>query len=420
MQNPSVQSSGRRFLKRVGFALFQTAIFGTLIGGLASVRVPRTQLETEGAPQTVLANLVELLDGVERIAYDARVRALGESLQRQRPKESKSQERVVVVTVDDDTLGNARQSEHPGLASYPWPREIIGGMTHRLVQEGASVVLIDMLFPELSPRGCSTQQLGAEEASDDGTFRNLLAEDPGSSALAFSWSVPRASPPAFQLWPYRVLVGTHASQAEARARAQAVLASQRPAFMISSGDKVEVWAGVEDEREGQLVAARFGAGPSLVRERRSADDASRVTALDLFVSLAEVEVEGLDPSKLLQVRTLQHPVVQLLGAQSLYGAVTGFPDADGTLRGTLHLVSYSPREGEHHVLPSLPLAAAMKLAGTRKLRYADGRLYVGDSSFPMDETGYSLTLWDTGDAGADRGRLGVPLHPRLERPPQPL
>lgn len=402
MANPSVQSSGRRFLKRVGFALLQTAIFGTLIGGLASVRVPRTQLETEGAPQTVLANLVELLDGVERIAYDARIRALGEALQHQRPKESKSQERVVVVSVDDDTLGNARQSERPGLATYPWPREIIGGMTHRLVQEGASVVLIDMLFPELSPRGCATP-LGALEASDDGAFRNLLAEDPGSSVLAFSWSVPRASPPAFQLWPYRVLVGTLSNPGEARARAQAVLASQRPAFMISSGDKVEVWAGVEDEREGQIVAARFGAGPSLVRERRSADDASRVTALDLFVSLAEVEVEGLEPSKLLQVRTLQHPVVQLLGSQSLYGAVTGFPDGDGTTRGTLHLVSYSPREGEHHVLPSLPLAAAMKLAGTRKLRYADGRLYVGDSSFPMDETGYSLTLWDTGDAGRTAG-----------------
>jgi adenylate cyclase len=403
VQNPSVQSAGRRFLKRVGFALLQTAIFGTLIGGLASVRVPRTQLETEGAPQTVLANLVELLDRLERIAYDARVRALGESLQRQRSKESKAQERVVVVTVDDDTLGNARQSEQPGLATYPWPREILGGMTHRLVEEGASVVLIDTLFPELSPRGCAPQQLGADEASDDGTFRKLLAEDSGRSALAFSWSVPRASPPAFQLWPYRVLVGTLSSKGEARARAQAVLASQRPAFMFPSGDKVEVWAGVEDEREGQILATRFGASQSLVRERRSADDASRVTALDLFVSLAEVEVEGLEPSKLLQVRTLQHPVVQLLGSQSLYGAVTGFPDADGTLRGTLHLVSYSPREGEHHVLPSLPLAAAMKLAGTRKLRYADGRLSVGDFSFPMDDTGYSLTLWDTGDAGRTAG-----------------
>jgi adenylate cyclase len=405
VQNPSVQSSGRRFFKRLGFALLQTAIFGTLIGGLASLRLPRTQLETEGAPQTVLAYLVELLDRGERIAYDARVRALGEALQHQRSKDSKAQDKVVVVTVDDDTLGNARQSEHPGLASYPWPREIIGRLTGRLVAEGASVVLIDMPFPELSPRSCGPEQPGAEQASDDAAFRALLEQEPvsGRSALSFSWSVPRASPPTVQLWPYRVRVGVHASQAEARAQAQRVLAAQRPAFLISEGDKVEVWAGVEDEREGQLISARLGTGPALVRERRNADDASRFTALDLFVSLAEVEVEGLDAAQLLQVRTLQPPVVQLLGSQSLYGAATDFADPDGTVRGQLHLVSYAPREGEHHVLPSLPLAAAMKLSGVRKLRYADGRLYVGERSIPMDETGYSLTRWDTGDVGRTAG-----------------
>jgi len=406
VQSRPVQSSGRRFLKRLGFALLQTAIFGALIGGLVFARVPRTQLDTEGAPQTVLAWLVGLIERPERVTYDARVRALGESLQRQRPKESKPQERVVVVTVDDDTLTNARQSQHRELASYPWPREVIGGMTRRLVEEGASIVLIDMLFPELSPRGCFTQESEAGEASDDERFRSLLSQDPGRSALAFSWSVPRASPPTFQLWPYRARVGSHPGQAEARSQAQAVLALQRPAFLIPSGDRVEVWAGVEDEREGQVLAARLGApqAQALVRERRSSDDASRVTPLDLFVSLAEVEVEGLDPSQLLQVRTLRHPVVPLLGSQSLQGAVTGFPDADGVVRGMLHLVSYEPHEGEHHLLPSLPLAAAMKLAGTRKLRYADGRLHVGEAySFPMDETGYSLTRWEAGEAGRTAG-----------------
>jgi len=404
VQSRPVQSSGLRFLKRLGFALLQTAIFGSLIGGLVFVRVPRTQLETEGAPQTVLAWLVGLIERPERVTYDMRVRALGEALQRQRVKESKPQERVVLVTVDDDTLSNARQSQHRELASYPWPREVIGGMTRRLVEEGATVVLLDMLFLELSPRGCFTQEPGAGETTDDERFRSLLSQDAGRTALAFSWSVPRSSPPSFQLWPYRARVGTHPGQLEARSQAQAVLALQRPAFLIPSGDRVEVWAGVEDEREGQVIAARLGASQTLVRERRSADDASRVTALDLFVSLAEVEVEGLDPSKLLQVRTLRHPVVPLLGSQSLLGAVTGFPDADGVVRGMLHLVSYEPQEGRQHLLPSQPLAAAMKLAGTRKLRYADGRLHVGDAfSFPMDETGYSLTRWETGDAGRTAG-----------------
>ncbi|KFE64747.1 CHASE2 domain-containing protein [Hyalangium minutum] len=410
MQSRPVQSSGRRFLKRLGFALLQTAIFGSLIGGLVYVRVPRTQLDSEGAPQTVLTWLVGLIERPESLTYDARARALGESLQRQRLKDAQHPERVVVVTVDDDTLSNAQQSQHRELASYPWPREVMGGMTRRLVEEGASIVLIDTLFPELSPRGCFTQdpqaEGGSEEASDDELFRKGLSQDPGRSVLAFSWSVPRASPPSFQLWPYRARVGSHPGQADARTQAQQVLALQRPAFLIPSGDRVEVWAGVEDEREGQVLAAKLGSppAPALVRERRSADDASRITPLDLFVSLAEVEVEGLDPSLLLKVRTLRHPVVQLLGSQSLLGSVTAFPDADGVVRGMLHLVNYEPREGEHHILPSQPLAAAMKLAGTRKLRYADGRLSVGDAySFPMDETGYSLTRWEAGDAGRTAG-----------------
>jgi adenylate cyclase len=404
VQNPPVQSSGRRFLKRLGFALLQAAVFGSLFGGLMYFRVPRTQLEVEGAPQTVMAELAELIESPERITYDVRVRALGERLQRQRQKEAKAEDRVVVVTVDNDTLANSRDSEHPGLAAYPWPREIIGGMTRRLVQEGASVVLLDLVFPELSPRECSTQALAAEGTSDDAAFRALLNETPGQSVLAFSWSVPRTNPSTFRLFPYRVRLGIHPEQAKARAQAQAVLSAQRPAFLIPAAGKVEVWAGVEDEREGQVLSAQFGTGLVLVQERRAKDDEWRVTPLDLFVSLAEVEVEGLDPSRLLQVRTLQHPVVPLLGSQSLYGAVSGYPDPDGIVRGMLHLVSYTPREGEHHILPSLPLAAAMKKAGTRKLRYSNGRLFVGEAySVPMEETGYSLMRWDAGDAGRTAG-----------------
>jgi adenylate cyclase len=407
VQNPPVQSSGRRFLKRLGFALLQAALFGSLVGLLVYFRVPRTQLETEGAPQTVMAALSELIEGPERGTYDLRVELLGEHLQRQRLKEPKRPDRVVLVAVDDETLAHARQSEHPGLAASPWPREIIGGMTQRLVNEGASVVLLDLLFPELSPRECSTQALAAEGSSDDTTFRALLDGVPGQSALAFSWGGARTTAPAPRPWALRVRLGTHAGQPEARAQAQAVLSAQRPAFLIPTGNKVEVWAGVEDAREAQVLAAQHGASPGAVVERRAADEAWRVSPLDLFVSLSEVEVEGLDPSRLLQVRNVQHPVVPLLGSQSLYGAVTGFPDPDGIVRGMLHLVSYSPREGEHHLLPSLPLSAAMKLAGSRRLRYANGRLHVGEEgqgfSFPMDETGYSLTRWETGDAGRTAG-----------------
>ncbi|HSP81777.1 MAG TPA: adenylate/guanylate cyclase domain-containing protein, partial [Myxococcaceae bacterium] len=121
--------------------------------------------------------------------------------------------------------------------------------------------------------------------------------------------------------------------------------------------------------------------------------------------LAEVQVEGLEPSLLPEVRQLEHPVAPLLGTGSLYGAVTVPPDPDGVVRAIPHLVSYRSREGTRHVLPSMPLAAAMRLAGTRQLRYADGRLHVGERfSVPMDESGFTLVRWDAADAG--RGSRG--------------
>ncbi|MFP2931841.1 adenylate/guanylate cyclase domain-containing protein [Pyxidicoccus sp. 3LG] len=76
------------------------------------------------------------------------------------------------------------------------------------------------------------------------------------------------------------------------------------------------------------------------------------------------------------------------------------------MRAIPHLVAFTVR-GQRHILPSLPLAAAMRLAGTRKLRYADGRLYVGDAhSVPMDASGFSLLRWDAPTAGrGSRGSL---------------
>jgi adenylate cyclase len=98
-------------------------------------------------------------------------------------------------------------------------------------------------------------------------------------------------------------------------------------------------------------------------------------------------------------------VAPLLGSASLYGAITVPADPDGVVRAVPHLVSYRSREGNRHVLPSMPLAAAMRLASSRQLRYADGRLYVGDRfSIPMDESGYSLVRWDAAEVG--RGSRG--------------
>ncbi|HET9451982.1 MAG TPA: adenylate/guanylate cyclase domain-containing protein [Aggregicoccus sp.] len=398
MQGP-FQSAGRRFLKRLGFSLLQAAIFGSLVGLLVLLRPARPGGDEAG--RTLMSGPAAWLEGLERATYDWRARELG--------AHSTRSDRVVLVAIDDATLGEARQSEYPGIASHPWPREIVGGMVGRLVDEGASLVLLDLLFPELSPRACVTPGLNAAGVTDDdASFRAQLDRKPGSSLLGFAWSGDRALPPSSRLWTHRVRVGRFAGLEQAHAQVQAVLAHQRPAYALPAGDGVELWAGVSNEGEGVAFAGLLGLqGPPLVRERRAADDAHRVTPVDLMVSMTRVQVEGLDPELLPEARQLQHPVAPLLGERSGYGSVTLVPDPDGVVRGLPHLVRYVPRQGESHLLPSMPLAAAMRLAGTRRLRYAGGRLHVGERfSIPMDETGYSLVRWDAQEVGrGSRGSL---------------
>ncbi|QSQ28234.1 adenylate/guanylate cyclase domain-containing protein [Pyxidicoccus parkwayensis] len=379
--------------------------FGCVLGLMVYLRAPGLAEPREDATgwslSTVFDTAQAWLDGWERVSYDWRVRELGE--RSERPDEA------VVVAIDDETLAEARQDDRPGVATQPWPRQLVGGMVHRLVEEGALLVLVDLPFTELSPNSCVDPRLSPQPApNDDAGFRAMLDRDSGRALLAFSWESqgPRVLPPASRLWPYRVKLGSYATPAEARTRAQAVLAVQRPAFLIPAGSQVEVWGGATDEVDGHALGIRLGVSSAAIEERRAADDAWRMGPTDLFVSLAEVQVEGLDPTKLLEVRHLQHPVAPLMGGGSGYGSVTLPADPDGVVRAIPQLVAYTVR-GQRHVLPSLPLAAAMRLADTRTLRYADGVLHVGDAyAVPMDASGFSLLRWDAPTAGrGSRGSL---------------
>ncbi|MBZ4415614.1 adenylate/guanylate cyclase domain-containing protein [Myxococcus sp. RHSTA-1-4] len=380
-------------------------LFGCVLGLLVYLRAPGLAEPRDDSSgwglSTVFDGAQAVLDGWERASYDWRVRELGE--RSERPDEA------VVVAIDDETLAEARQDDRPGVATQPWPRQLVGGMVNRLTQEGALLVLVDLPFPELSPSACLDPSLSPQSPSgDDAAFRELLDREPGRALLAFTWESqgPRVLPPASRLWPYRVKLGAYATQVDARTRAQAVLAMQRPAFLIPAGNQVEVWGGATDEADARALGGRLGVASAAIEERRAADDTYRVGPMDLFVSLAQVQVEGLDPSKLVEVRHLQHPVAPLLGGGSGFGAVTLPADPDGVVRAVPHLVAYTVR-GQRHVLPSLPLAAAMRLAGTTRLRYADGRLYVGDAhSIPMDASGFSLVRWNAPTAGrGSRGSL---------------
>ncbi|WPB80830.1 adenylate/guanylate cyclase domain-containing protein [Archangium violaceum] len=399
MRSLPIYSAGLRFLQRLGYSLLQATLFGAILGLLVFYRVPRALLSEDATPIALLAQPSALLQSWERGTYDWRARSLG--------GRSSRSDRVVVVALDDETLAEARQDDHPGIASNPWPREILGGLSNRLVDEGAELVLLDFPFTERSPRACLAQGTpGLEGLDDDQALRKLLDRHPERSLLAFSWSLDRGIPAGSRLWPYRVRLGTYPNEAQARSRVQKVLADQRPAYLLPAGNALEVWAGVASEQEGQRVALEQGVRePPKVQERRVSDDTHRVGPLELFVSLAEVQVEGLDVAQLEEVRQLEHPVAPLLGSASLYGSTTVLPEPDGVVRAVPHLVSYRSREGTRHVLPSLPLMAAMRLANTRQLRYADGRLYVGDRfSIPMDESGYTLVRWDAAEVG--RGSRG--------------
>ncbi|HZI13075.1 MAG TPA: adenylate/guanylate cyclase domain-containing protein [Myxococcus sp.] len=381
-------------------------LFGCVLGLLVYLRAPRVytprgEESPAWVPSAALETAQEWLEGYERVSYDWRARELG--ARSIRPDEA------VVVAIDDETLAEARQDDRPGVATWPWPRQLVGGVANRLVQEGALLVLVDLPFPELSPSTCHDPRQPFQPLSaDDAAFHALLEREPGRALLSFAWEAqsPRVLPPASRLWPYRVRVGTYATTEQARSRAQEVLAMQRPAFVIPAGEQVEVWSGATDEADARAQGARLGAASAAVEERRAADDAHRVGPTDLFVSLAAVQVYGLDAAKLVEVRQLEHPVAPLLGGGTGFGAVTLPADPDGVVRAVPHLVAYTVR-GQRHVLPSLPLAAAMRLAGTRTLRYEGGRLYVGESySVPMDESGFSLLRWDAPTAGrGSRGSL---------------
>lgn len=400
MYGPPVSSSAARFLQILGFALGQAAILGTLVGLLVYFRPPRLARGEEPEENVPIYRWARnQLDALELLTYDLRARELGK--RQERP------ESVVMVAIDDETLANARKDEHPAVGIQPWPREIVGGVVDRLFAEGASVVLVDMPFFDVSPSTCGGVIVRPSQ-SDDDALRSFLERHPGLSVLSFDWSEAKAPPTGIPTKPFLVFIDRKANATEARELVRRILADRHPAFVIPQGKQVQIWAGVSSESEGKELAPQWDAkGPLGVREFSPTERAFQVQPLDLLLSQAEVQVQGLEPATLPRARSLDHPVPALLGTQSLYGSSVAPPDSDGRVRGIAHLTSYVTPDGRAHLLPSAPLAAAMRLAGTRELRYANGRLYVGSRfSVPMDENGYSLLRWDAADASRDgRGTL---------------
>ncbi len=403
---PPGSSAARRFLRRSGFAFVSAALFGALFGVALYWRLPRVTWEEHDTDVPWYTQARRLLEGLELRAYDWRARELG--------RVSEPSRDVVVVALDDRTLEAAAESMNPGINAQPWPREIVGAMVQEMVQQGAQLVVLDFLYTHLSPRHCPTdlpETYGVlpADSDDDSAFRALLDAAKGKTVMAFSTrSEGRTAPGRSGILKNLVLVEQVSSRDEVADVVREVLTSGHPALAIPAGTRTQVWAVVKEPESARSILRlqdRSRAGELVTRARTNQENQYQVTSEDLLVWSSAVEVEGLDPSTVPLRAGLEPPTPRLLSPHSGFGAVHAAQDLDKIFRGLPHLHRVQTRDGQK-LVPSLALAAVMQAQGTRTLRYAGGRLHVGEgASFPMDPDGHALIRWDKADSVGSEGSL---------------
>jgi adenylate cyclase len=385
---PHLPSAGRRFVNRLGFSLVQAAIFGSLVGLGVFFRSDRVSLEeAQEGNLSLKQRLIWPLEWLELVSFDWRAREAGRA--------SDPIKDVVLVTLDQETLANAREDEHEKVASQPFPRELYGQMARHLMSEGADLTVFDLPFLDMSPKG--------EPGTDDARFGKLLEEGKAPVALGFVVSARAPPPLSRSIRPHLVRVGEPQSEVELWVLVQRALSERRTVYALPEGARTGVWVGVATEEDGRALAKKWlpKEEPAL-RDLIAQDRAFQVDTVALAVKLSEVDVEGLKISGLPQVRWLRPPVAPLLRQGTALGFLGLTQDRDGVVRGAQLLYAYVGPRGDAHVLPSLPLAAAMRRLGSRSLRYGAGRLWLGERvGVPMDAQGYSLLTWSAGETGAD-------------------
>ncbi|MFN0061148.1 MAG: CHASE2 domain-containing protein [Myxococcaceae bacterium] len=380
-------SAGRRFSRAFAVALIWSLVIGGILALLTLARPPPTDAEGDG---TLAARLPRWLETWELRTFDWRARSLG--------RISQPTERVVLVPVDAETLAQARASPHDDVAVRPWPRDLLARLMLRLGAEGATAIVVDALMPDASQR-----QGPGGEPSADLKLKRALEATPAATVLGFSWASAPPLAVGVPLRPYGLRISGHPSDAAARGDLARVLAQRRPPYLIPASDQAEVWAGVEDDVDARALSEKLSLpAPMVFRELTAAERSRQVDAQHLLAEFAEVHVDGLEVSRVSSVRSLAPPVASLLGGRGGLGALTLVPDADGRVRSVPLLVNWSREEGDVHLIPSAVLTAAMEISGERHLRYAQGRLYLGDKlSMPMEPTGHAYLAWDSAEGGTE-------------------
>ena len=224
-----------RFVQKFGVAFLWASIVGLLLGSASYFRVERGELEGEPRWHVYPRLWLELL---EARTVDWRARELGRNDERA--------DGVVLINVDEDTLSNARESEHPEWAMRPWPRELLGEVTEQAVREGASMVFIDESFADVSARQCAPCR-GEDPRTDDQRLAEKLRALGGKVVLGFDWRKETRRAPDRPLMPLLVRVAEVDAEAATFPWVQRVLLQRTTAYVVETSGRFTIWAGSAGE-----------------------------------------------------------------------------------------------------------------------------------------------------------------------------
>lgn len=388
--NP-IQSAGLRFLQKFGVAFLWATVVGLALGVGAFFRLERKELEGEVRWHVPLRLWLETL---ENRTVDWRARELG--------AQSDRADGVVLVNVDEDTLNNARESEHPEWAMRPWPRELIGQVVQQAVREGASLVVIDESFADVSARQCAPCK-GEDPRTDDQKFSEILKGLGGKVVVGFDWRKESRRPADRPLTPVLVRVVETDSEEAALGVVRRVLLQRTSAYLHEENARFTVWAGAtSDVRAKELASALELKGAPTTRTLALSDDADEVTGELLLQRLTRVKVTGLESDAAPRAGSIDAPVPSLLRPEVLLGSLKLMPDADGVVR-TVPLVVNAARSGDT-LLPSLALLS--RPGPLKDVVFSEGRLRPEDGpGVPVDAQGFVSLRWNSDAAG--RGGRGT-------------
>jgi adenylate cyclase len=368
-------------------------VFGLVFGAAQFFRIERRDFTGDARWHVQLRLWLERL---EWLTYDWRARELGAASERS--------DQVVIVSVDDETIANARETEHADWAMRPWPRELTGRLVGQLLDEGAALVIVDESFRDVSPRTCAPCK-GERQLSDDERFASLLEPREGKVVLTWTFSNERTRPGERPLTPVMVRLGGFETTREALDMVRRALSKKAPVtYLISDGQPV-LWAGAVSEAKARELASSLDVKSAQVRQRVPSDDEHEVNEAWLAERLAQVSAQGFELRELAQARSIEAPVAPLLLWGTPPGSSTVMLDPDHRLRAVPLLVG-GDVDGAPASLASAPLLGAMALVGSRTLEYRAGRLRIGDRfEVPVDSGGFLSLRWDAPEPG--RGGRGT-------------